>query len=402
MHLREQFFRHLAQTSPAPLGLEIERAEGCWLYDTAGNRYLDLIAGIGVSSVGHRHPAVLAAIHGQLGRYLHTLVYGELVLSPQVRLATALAETLRPYRTAAGLALDNVYLTNSGTEAIEGAMKLAKRLTGRTGFVACHHAYHGATQGALSLAGAEFFRQAFRPLLPGVRHIRHGQTADLKHITEKTAAVVIEIVSAEAGVSTAENAYWAALQARCRQTGTLVIVDEVQTGFGRTGTFWAFGPTGLVPDVLVAAKGMGGGMPIGAFIAPKSLMQAFTENPVLGHITTFGGHPVSAAASLATLQVILEEKLIEQVPEKAAFLRGRLVHPRIRAVRQAGLLMAVEFRDFSELKAIIDAALRRGLLTDWFLFCDNALRIAPPLTITLEELDWACQVLLEAIDGLEP
>ena len=388
---RQLFLRHQAQTSDFPLLLEIERAEGVYMYGPDGRRYLDLISGIGVSNVGHRHPRVLEAIRNQLDKYLHLMVYGELVQAPPAELAHALHQTLPPH-------LDAVYFTNSGTEAVEGALKLAKRHTGRRELISCHRAYHGSTQGALSVTGSEDFKRSYRPLLPDVRHIEFNDFADLQHITARTAAVIVETVQGEAGVRVAENDYLQALRQRCLYTGALLILDEIQCGFGRTGTFWAFEQFGIYPDILLTAKGMGGGMPIGAFIAPQRIMAGFKSNPILGHLTTFGGHPVSCAAALATLRVIQEEGLLAGVANKAARFRRQLRHPAIRAVRGCGLLMAVEFDSFAVLKPIIDRALsHEGILTDWFLFCDNALRLAPPLTITDAEIDEACAALLRAV-----
>lgn len=389
---RQLFLNHIAQTSDAPLALEIEHAEHIYLTDRSGKKYIDLISGIAVSNVGHRHPKVVQAIKHQVDQYMHLMVYGEYVQSPQVKLAEALIKSTGSER------LNQVYFTNSGTEATEGAMKLAKRFTGKTGFIACKNAYHGATQGALSLAGDEQFKNSFRPLLPDITHIHHGNFEDLQLINKKTAGIIIEIVGGEAGVKTAPKEYFQALRKRCNETGTLLIIDEIQTGFGRTGTFWAYQQMGIEPDILLTAKGMGGGMPLGAFIAPKEIMRALTYNPVLGHITTFGGHPVSCAASLATVKVLEEEKLIEQVNEKAALFLSCLKHPFIKEIRHAGLMMAVEFQDFKTVKAIIDHAIELGLITDWFLFCDNSLRIAPPLVITTEEIKKACNMLLQAID----
>ncbi|UOQ64681.1 aspartate aminotransferase family protein [Hymenobacter volaticus] len=389
---RQLFLRHQAQTSDFPLLLEIERAEGVYMYGPDGQRYLDLISGIGVSNVGHRHPRVIEAIKDQLDKYLHLMVYGELVQAPPAQLAQALHETLPVH-------LDSVYFTNSGAEAIEGALKLAKRHTGRTGFVSSFNAYHGSTHGALSITGSEGFKNSYRPLLPDVCHIRYNQFDDLLLIDEHTAAVVMETVQGEAGVRVPAPGYLPALRQRCTEVGALLILDEIQCGFGRTGTFWAFEQFGVTPDILVCAKGMGGGMPIGAFISSQEIMAGFKTNPILGHCTTFGGHPVSCAASLATLRTIQEENLLEGVAEKAARFRRQLVHPAIRAVRGCGLLMAVEFDSFEVLKPIIDRALsHEGILTDWFLFCDNSLRLAPPLIITDAEIDEACAALLRAID----
>jgi acetylornithine/succinyldiaminopimelate/putrescine aminotransferase len=389
--LRQQFLQHVAQTSDIPMLLEIERAEGSFLLDTAGKRYLDLIAGISVSVLGHRHPDVVAAVKLQADKYLHTLVYGEYVLSPQVELASLLAAHLPE-------SLNSVYFTNSGTEATEGAMKLAKRYTGRPEIVACREAYHGSTQGAASLMSPTTFTQAYHPLLPGIRHINFNVEEDLEKITAQTACVILEPVQAEAGVRLPQNAYLEKLRKRCTEVGALLIFDEIQTGYGRTGRLWAFEKYGVVPDVLLLAKGMGGGMPIGAFIASKSLMDALSFEPPLGHISTFGGHPVSCAAGLATLRFLTENKLWETVGEKEALFRQLLVHPAIREVRSAGLLMAVEVGEFDLLRQIILESVANGVITDWFLFNDRSLRIAPPLTISNEEITTACGVIVAAID----
>ena len=363
---------------------------------------MDLISGIGVSNVGHRHPHVLEAIHNQLDKYLHLMVYGEYVQTPQTQLAHALTQTLPD-------SLNTVYFTNSGTEAVEGAMKLAKRYTGRRELISCFNAYHGSSQGALSLSGDENFKRNYRPLLPGIRHIQHGNQAHIGQITQQTAAVVMEVIAAEAGVRVPDAAYLQAVRQRCTEVGALLIFDEIQTGFGRTGTFWAFEGFGAVPDILLCAKGMGGGMPIGAFISSASIMQVFRTNPILGHITTFGGHPVSCAASLATLQVIQghstsarsasAETLYEQAEAKGQLFRQLLVHPAIKAIRGKGLMLAVEFDSFAVLKPIIDQAITQGIITDWFLFCDNSMRIAPPLIITEAQIREACAVILEAIEA---
>lgn len=389
---RQLFLSHLAQTTDFPLAIEIVKAEGVYLYGPKGERYLDLISGIGVSNVGHCHPKVVAAIHEQVDQYLHVMVYGEYIQSPQTQLAKALVDTL-----PAGL--DNVYLVNSGSEAIEGAVKLAKRYTNRRNLISCTNAYHGSTQGALSIGGNEEFKRGYRPLLPGTSQIFYGSFSDLAKITEDTAAVVIETIQGEAGIRVSCTTYFKALRARCTEVGALLILDEIQAGFGRTGTFWAFEQFDIVPDVLVCAKGMGGGMPIGAFIANKEVMGVFKSNPLLGHITTFGGHPVSAAASLATLRVLQEEQLITKVKEKANLFKSLLIHPRIKAIRNQGLMMALEFESFDVLKPIIDRAIQLGVITDWFLFCDDSMRIAPPLTISSEEIREACSLILQAIDG---
>ncbi|ARK12332.1 aminotransferase class III-fold pyridoxal phosphate-dependent enzyme [Fibrella sp. ES10-3-2-2] len=406
---RQLFFQHIAQTTDFPLALEIERAEGVYLYGPNGETYLDLISGIGVSNVGHRHPAVLAAIQAQLDKYMHLMVYGEYVQGPQAELAHALVDSLDGADTSYGR-IDNVYFTNSGAEAVEGAMKVAKRFTGRTELIACHNAYHGSTQGALSLSGDENFKRNYRPLLPDIRHIQHGEWAGIDRITTRTAAVIMEVIQGEAGVRVPDPAYLHAVRERCTVTGTLLIFDEIQTGFGRTGSFWAFqgiDPSGkaVVPDILLSAKGMGGGMPIGAFMAPEPLMAVIKNNPMLGHITTFGGHPVSCAASLATLQTIRTGQLYADAERKGRLIRSLLVHPLIRQVRGKGLMLAAEFDSFDVLKPVIDRAIESrngelGIITDWFLFCNNSMRIAPPLTITDNEIRLACQTILTSIDSV--
>jgi acetylornithine/succinyldiaminopimelate/putrescine aminotransferase len=398
---RQHFFDHLAQTSDYPLALEIERAEGVYMYSPEGKSYLDLISGIAVSNVGHRHPKVLEAIHEQLDKHMHLLVYGEYVQGTQVRLARALTETLNVESTNPspfGL-IDNVYFTNSGTEAVEGAMKLAKRYTGRSEFISCFNAYHGATQGALSLAGAEFFKRNFRPLLPGITQIQHGYLPDIEKITKNTAAVIIEVIGGESGVRIPSVDYFSALRKRCTEIGALLIVDEIQTGFGRTGSFWAFEQFDIYPDILLSAKGMGGGMPIGAFMASQKIMGALKTKPILGHITTFGGHPVSCASSLAALQVTLEENLAVEASAKGELFKSLLVHPDIKEVRGKGLMLAAEMQSFEKLKDTIDKCIENGVVTDWFLFCDNAMRIAPPLTITEAQIREACAVILDVLNS---
>jgi len=353
--------------------IEIERGKGVYLYDPKGKAYLDLISGIGVSGLGHCHPLIVEAIQKQSERYLHTMVYGEYVMSPQVELATLLAKVLPD-------PLDSVYFVNSGTEATEGAMKLAKRYTGRSEIISCYKAYHGSTQG------------------PGISHIDFNCDFCLHKITKKTAAVIVETVQGEWGVRPPINDYLKKLRARCTETGTLLILDEIQAGYGRTGSLFAFEQYGIVPDILLLAKGMGGGMPIGAFVATKKIMQVFSVNPLLGHITTFGGHPVSCAAALATLQHLLESDYISKVKEKEALFKKLLVHPSIIDVRSAGLMMAVELRDFDFVQAVIKDCLEEGLIIDWFLFNDRSLRIAPPLIITASEIEHACTIILKAID----
>jgi acetylornithine/succinyldiaminopimelate/putrescine aminotransferase len=330
---------------------------------------------------------VVEAIKDQADRYLHLMVYGELVQSPQVQYAAALTEKLPS-------SLDSVYFTNSGTEATEGAMKLAKRVTGRTEIIAFKDSYHGSTQGALSVMGDEYWRNAYRPLLPGIHHLDYGTENALARITESTAMVIAETVQAEKGVFTATREWMKALRKRCSETGALLVLDEIQAGFGRTGTLWAFEQYDIEPDILLLAKALGGGMPLGAFIASREQMGALMRDPVLGHITTFGGHPVSCAAGLAAFKALMEEGMVNRVQENADIFRESLKHPRIRAVRSAGLLMAVEFSSFEENKAIIDACIERGVFTDWFLFAPHCMRIAPPLMIDEKTILEACEVIL--------
>ena len=388
---RQLFLNHVAQTSDFPLQLEILSAKGVYLHGRKGKKYIDLISGIGVSNVGHRHLKVVNAINRQLRKYMHVMVYGEFVQSPQTRLAKALSDSL-PEK------LDNVFFVNSGSEAIEGALKLAKRHTGRTEIVSCFDAYHGSTHGALSIGGGESYKQNFRPLLPDIKQVYFGVEEELKKITSKTAAFVMETVQGEAGVKTACKQYFEAVRKRCNETGTLLILDEIQCGAGRTGKLWAFEHYGIVPDIMTIAKGVGGGMPIGAFISSQEIMSCLKNNPILGHITTFGGHPVCCAAALATLEAIQDENILDKVEAKAELIKTLLVHPKIKSIRNKGLMMAVEFGSFDTLKPIIDKAIENGVLTDWFLYCDSAMRIAPPLTITEKEIKKACKLILEVLD----
>ncbi len=389
--LRQQFLQHLAQTSEFPLMLEIVSGSGMYLYDKEGKPYMDLIAGIGVSCLGHSHPAVVEAAKKQLDQYMHTMVYGEYVLSPQVDLATLITNQLPD-------SLDAVYLVNSGTEATEGAMKLAKRYTGRYEIIACKKAYHGSSQGAASLMNDDYFTQAYRPLLPGIRHIEYNCDFCLRQITNKTAAVIMEPVQAEWGIRPPLDGYLQKVRDRCNETGTLLIFDEIQTGYGRSGHLFAFQKYGVIPDIMLIAKGMGGGMPIGGFVSSQKILKVFTNNPLLGHITTFGGHPVSSAAALATLQTLLKEKLYEQVPEKEKLFIDLLKHDAIIEVRHAGLMIGVELESFEMVQAVIKKCLDQGLIVDWFLFNDRTIRIAPPLVITEAEIREACGILIGAIE----
>ena len=391
---RQLFLNHVAQTSDSPLALEIERAEGVYLYDTAQKSYLDLIAGISVSNIGHCHPAVVKAVQEQSARYMHTLVYGEFVLSPQVELATLLAEHLPP-------ALNSTYFVNSGAEATEGALKLAKRYTGRHNIVACRKSYHGSTQGAMSLNSETFFTGAYRPLLPNIYHIEYNCDEDLELINEQTACVIMETVRGEIGVQLPQNNYLQRVRQRCTDVGALLILDEIQVGCGRTGTLWAFEQYGIVPDILLLAKGFGGGMPIGAFVSSKEIMNVFTHNPFLGHITTFGGHPVSCAAALASLRVLTSQReIIGNVKRKGELFASTLQHEAIREIRRTGLFMGVQVANFDFVRAVIRQCLEWGVLTDWFLFNDSSIRIAPPLTISDAEISKASTILLDAIDKI--
>ena len=389
MNQRELFFRHVAQTSAAPLALEIVKAEGSRLWDADGKEYIDLIAGISVCNVGHRHPRVIKAIKKQVDDYLHLLVYGELIESPQVQYAKLITDHLPG-------TLNSVYFTNSGAEAVEGAMKLAKRVTGRTQVIAFNQSYHGSTQGALSIIGDEYWRRAFRPLLPDILHLEHNSLEALSAITERTACVIAEPVQAERGVYTPSTAWMKALRKKCTETGALLVLDEIQTGFGRTGTLWAFEQFNITPDILLLGKALGGGMPLGAFIAGQTIMGQLTDNPVLGHITTFGGHPVCCAAGLAALKVLLKETLVQEVKKKEALFKKSLQHPAIKTIRSNGLMIAVEFDSYETNKRVIDACIAKGVLTDWFLFAANCMRIVPPLTISPKEIKRACKVIAES------
>ncbi|MBL7723035.1 MAG: aspartate aminotransferase family protein [Chitinophagaceae bacterium] len=391
MNQRELFLRHVGQTSPAPLALEIVKADCATLFDAAGKEYIDLIGGISVANIGHRHPKVIAAIQQQLEAYLHIMVYGEFVEAPQVQYAKLLTEHLPS-------SLNAVYFTNSGAEAVEGAMKLAKRVTNRTQIIAFNQSYHGSTQGALSIIGDEYWRNAFRPLLPDVLHLAYNNFDSLNEITGQTACVIAETVQAEAGILAPAKEWIQALRKKCTNTGTLLILDEIQSGFGRTGKLWGFEHFDIVPDVLLLGKALGGGMPLGAFIADKKLMDAFTDNPVLGHITTFGGHPVCCAAGRAGMKALLEEGWIGKVKSKEELFKSLLVHPKIKAVRSFGLWMAVEFDSFETNKKVIDACIANGILTDWFLFASGCLRISPPLIISEQQIEKACAVIVAACE----
>ncbi len=390
MDTRSLFLRHVAQTSDAPIGLHIDRAAGCYLYDADGNEYLDLIGGISVCNIGHGHQAVKDAVHAQVEKYMHVMVYGEVVQSPQVQYAALLTSNLPP-------TLDCVYFTNSGTEATEGAIKLARRATGKTDIVACNKSYHGATLGALSVMGDEYWRNAFRPLMPGVWHHDYNSDAFINAINQHTACVIIETIQAESGITPASADWLQRIRAKCDETGALLIMDEIQCGFGRTGKLWAFEHYSVVPDILLLGKALGGGMPLGAFVAAHSTMQLFTHQPVLGHITTFGGHPVSCAAGMAAMQVLLQDGIVGTVAEKEKLFRQLLVHQAIKSVRSKGLLMAVELENQQTVLDTLQRCLQNGLFSDWFLFAANCIRIAPPLTITEDEIRKAVSIFLKCL-----
>ena len=390
MTQRELFFNHIAQTSSAPLALEIVKAEGCLLHDVIGKEYIDLIGGISVANTGHRHPKVIAAIQKQLEAYLHIMVYGEFIEAPQVQYAKLLTDHLPA-------SLNSVYFTNSGAEATEGAMKLAKRITNRTQMIAFNNSYHGSTQGALSIIGSEYWRNAFRPLLPDILHLEFNSFESLDKITEQAACVMAETIQGEAGIIVPDKEWIQALRKKCDQTGTLLILDEIQTGFGRTGMLWAFEHFDIVPDILLLGKALGGGMPLGAFIADRKLMNALTYDPVLGHITTFGGHPVCCAAGMAALNVLLDEKMIDEIKRKQELFLSLLVHPEIKTVRSFGLWIALEFDTFQTNQKTINNCIRQGVLNDWFLFASHSLRISPPLTISEGQIKKACAIIINSI-----
>lgn len=388
---RQLFLQHVGQTSDFPLQLEIERAEGIYMYDIHDKEYIDLISGVSVSNVGHRHPQVVDAIKKQVDKYLHLMVYGEYIQSPQVVYASKLASLLPE-------SLSSVYFVNSGSEAIEGALKLAKRFTGRSEIIAFKNAYHGSTHGSLSVMGNEMFKNSFRPLLPDIRFLEFNNFSDIEKISSKTACVLVEPVQGEAGIIVPGLNFLDKLRKKCSETKTILIFDEIQTGFGRTGELFAFMKYGVTPDILTIAKGMGGGMPLGAFISSNEIMGNLKTNPILGHITTFGGHPVSCAAAIASLDVILNEKLIQLIPAKENLFRKLLKHKEIKEIRGTGLFLAVELENFKQVKKVIDIAITKGLVTDWFLFHDSAFRISPPLTISNSQIEKACSILIDSID----
>ncbi len=392
---RQLFLKHLALPSIYPLGIEIERAEGIYMFSPDGKKYIDLVSGVCVNNLGHRHPAIEKAVKDQVEKYMHLMVYGEMIQSPQVKLATKFAEVLPSN-------LNSTYFVNSGSEAVDGALKLAKRYTGRTEMVGFKNSYHGSTHGAFSMLGNEEMKFAYRPLLPDLRFLGFNNFEDLNEITEKSACVLVEPIQAEAGIILPENGFLKALRQRCDETGTLLIFDEIQVGFGRTGKLFCFEHYDVVPDILCLAKAMGGGMPIGAFISDKKIMLSFTNNPEFGHITTFGGHPVSCAAALANLDVLLNEKeIIEQVEEKGLMYEEALKnHPLVKKIRRKGLLMSIELESIESNFAAMKAMLENGLITDPFFFLPNAFRIAPPLIISKEEIEMTIGLMKQVLGSI--
>ena len=388
---RQLFFNHVGQTSPFPIALEVERAEGVYIYDTSGNKYIDMISGIAVSNLGHGNGNIVKAVQDQAAKYIHSMVYGEHVQSPQVDFAIKIAGLLPSH-------LNNVFYTNSGSEAVEGAMKLAKRYTGRYEIIACRNGYHGNTHGAQSLMDNEYFSQKYRPFVPGIKFIEYDNIESLELISDKTAAVITETIQADSGIRIASQEFISALRKKCNETGALLVFDEIQTGFGRTGKLFAFEHYVITPDILLIAKAMAGGMPAGALISDSKIMTVFTQNPILGYISTFGGHPVSIAAAIAALDELMDLRLIEKIEAKEKLIVELLNHPAIKEIRHIGLFFAVDFGDPEIVKNVMRTAQEKGVLVDWFLFNDRSIRLAPPLIITEEEIIVACKILLEAID----
>lgn len=394
MDNKEIFHTLQAQTTPFPIGLEISRAEGLFIYDKTGKAYYDLVSGLAVTNIGHRHPKVIEAIKKQLDIHLHVMPYGEFIQTPQLELAKKLNEILPANLTTS-------YFVNSGAEAVEGALKLAKRYTSRQEIIACHKSYHGSTHGALSVSGNPVKQSAFKPLLPDVHFIEFNDLAELNKITTKTACVIIETVQGDAGVRIPDLCYLQKLREKCTETGTLLILDEIQTGFGRTGSFFAFEQYGITPDILVIAKALGGGMPIGAFVSSKEIMDCLTNNPMLGHITTFGGHPVNCAAAVANIEVIEEENLIEGVKEKGELMKQLLSHKIVKEIRQIGLMLAIDLESDEITQQVVEGCMKKGIITFWFLSCPASFRLAPPLTITTKEIELVCKGINEIFDSVK-
>lgn len=386
MDPKQIFIKYTAQTSPYPLGIEVERAEGSFIYSPDGKKYLDLISGIAVTNVGHRHPKVIAAIKDQCDKYLHVMAYGEYVQKPVNDLALKLTSYLPD-------SLNSVYFVNSGTEANEGALKLAKRNTGRTNIISFKRSYHGSTQGSLSVSGNETKKNAFRPLLPGVKFLDFNALDQINAIDESVAAVIVEPIQGDAGVRIPENGFLTSLRNRCDEVGALLIFDEIQTGFGRTGRLFAFEHYNVVPDILTMAKGMGGGLPIGAFVANRNMMQSLTHDPMLGHITTFGGNPVCCAASNAVLDILLEDNVLQEVEEKGKLIESILNHKLIKGIRRVGLMIAIEFENEAFVESIVEKCIKKGVITYFFLSTKNSFRLSPPLTISTSDLRQGCEII---------
>lgn len=391
--MTSDFLQYQAQTTPHPLAMEVSHAEGCYVYDTNNKAYLDFVAGVSACSLGHRHPKVVKAIKDQLDKYMHVMVYGEYIQEPAVELAKIFAQHLPK-------SLDCTYLVNSGTEAIEGALKLARRATGRSQIVSAHNAYHGNTMGSMSVMGYEERKQAFRPLIPDVHFITFNKTEDLKQITYKTAAVILETIQGGAGFIEPHANYLTKVRTRCDEVGALLILDEIQPGIGRTGKLFGFEHYNCIPDILVTGKGLGGGMPIGAFTASKSMMQTLQDRPKLGHITTFGGHPVIAAAALATVKEITESNLMAETLEKEQIFREHLIHPLIAEIRGRGLMLTALTASAETTNELILKAQGQGLILFWLLFEPKAIRLTPPLTITKGEIIKGCQIIIEILDEI--
>ena len=389
--MKDTFFKYQAQTTPFPIALEVERAEGVYIFGKGGKRYMDFISGIAVANVGHCHPKVVEAVKQQAETYMHVMAYGEYVQAPQTKLAQKLCDNLPKN-------LNSVYFVNSGTEANEGALKLAKRYTGRTEIISFKKSYHGSTHGSLSVSGNETKKSAFRPLLPDVKFLDVNVEEQLSEITEKTACIIVETIQGDAGVRIPSKPYMKALRQKCNETGALLILDEVQTGFGRTGALFAFEQFNIVPDILTIAKGMGGGMPIGAFVSSKEIMDVLTHNPMLGHITTFGGHPVCCAAAHACLEILVDDGVINDVEAKGALLESLIQHKNIKEIRRAGLMFAIEMETEGTVFEVVKKCQEKGLLSFWFLSCPESFRIAPPLIINKEEIQQAAKIIVDSID----
>lgn len=390
---KQLFLQHVGQTSPSPLAIEMVKAKGIYLYDKYGKKYIDMVSGVSVSNLGHLHPKIVEAVQKQAETYMHLMVYGEFIQSPQVEFAQLLSSQLPEN-------LESVYYVNSGSEANEGAIKLAKRYTGRYEVIACRNAYHGSTQSLISLMSNKSFSRAFRPLIPNVRHIDFNNEEDLEHISERTACVIVEPIQGEAGILPPQNDYLLKLRNKCNETGTMLILDEIQTGFGRTGSLFAFQKYGIEPDIFTIAKAMGGGMPIGAFVSSKEIMNSLTFNPALGHITTFGGHPVSAAAALAGLKILLEEGFIEEVNKKGKFIIDKIKHPEIKSCRGEGLYYSVELQNKEKADKFITKAVENGIISDRFLYNNTRFRISPPLTISYDELQEIADAVIKTCNEI--